>query len=45
MRTLAAGGLVMSSKAAATLLHADNALGAWTATNAEVARIDTRSWP
>ncbi|RDI43623.1 response regulator [Nocardia mexicana] len=40
VRTLAAGGVVMSPKAAATLLHADNALGRMAATDAEVARVD-----
>lgn len=41
IRTLAAGGVVMSPKAAATLLHRDNDLGRLAATDAEVARIDT----
>ncbi|WP_309234906.1 response regulator transcription factor [Nocardia sp. XZ_19_385] len=40
IRTLAAGGVVMSPKAAATLLHGDNKLGRMAATDAEVARID-----
>ncbi|GAB2714384.1 response regulator [Nocardia thraciensis] len=40
VRTLAAGGVVMSPKAAATLLHADNALGRMAASDAEVARVD-----
>lgn len=39
VRTLAAGGVVMSPKAAATLLHADNALSRVAATDAEVARV------
>ncbi|MBF6254502.1 response regulator transcription factor [Nocardia farcinica] len=40
VRTLAAGGVVMSPKAAATLLHQDNALSRLAATDDEVARLD-----
>ncbi|UFS98233.1 response regulator transcription factor [Nocardia huaxiensis] len=41
VRTLAAGGVVMSPKAAATLLHGDSALSRMAATDAEVARVHT----
>ncbi|WP_328601769.1 response regulator transcription factor [Nocardia terrae] len=39
VRTLAAGGVVLSPKAATSLLHADNELGRMAATDAEVARV------
>ncbi|WP_245722109.1 response regulator [Nocardia crassostreae] len=40
VRTLAAGGVVLSPQAAATLLHGDTELGRMAATDAEVARLD-----
>ncbi|QLY28334.1 response regulator transcription factor [Nocardia huaxiensis] len=43
VRTLAAGGVVMSPKAAATLLHRDSELGRMAAGDAEVARVKTLS--
>ncbi|MFC9998655.1 response regulator [Nocardia sp. NPDC127526] len=41
VRTLYAGGVVMSPKAAVTLLHGDTELGRMAASDVEVARIDT----